>query len=293
MRQLRASGWTGWSGWIAAMALCACGGGGSDGEVVPTAVAAGQGKFVDGPVSGLAYICGAHHGVTSAAGEFNYIKRGDACVFKIGGITLGSALVANVLTPVDLVAEAKDETDPAVINMARLLLSLDADGDASNGLSIDEAASDRLAMATLDFRLDAAAFETQAETLVGSAIIGRALVSSDQACAHLKASLLALLAGDYKCSYEGSDPYFGSNEGTASISIAQGTIVGQGMPTKPAGPTFEIRGDLTSTGTARLSTGGVTSTGAVFDGAFEVDGTGAGGWTDGKFAEGNWSCTKG
>ena len=84
-----------------------------------------DGRFVDAPVEGLNFTSGVLSGVTGPAGEYRY--QSDSTVrFFIGDILIGEADRGKpVLTPLDLVAGGDIDT-PAVINIARLLQSLDA-----------------------------------------------------------------------------------------------------------------------------------------------------------------------
>ena len=76
-------------------------------------------------MAGVSYQSGALTGVTGSNGEFRY-EVGNAICFTIGDIPLGCAAQGKILiTPVDLVENGTTET-PAVINIARLLQSLDA-----------------------------------------------------------------------------------------------------------------------------------------------------------------------
>jgi len=84
-----------------------------------------DGRLVDGPVQGVRYTSGSVSGVTGADGEFRY-EAGETILFSIGAIALGEAVTAKALmTPLDLVPGGSLDT-PAVINIARLLQSLDA-----------------------------------------------------------------------------------------------------------------------------------------------------------------------
>lgn len=112
--------------------LTACSGGGDDsvasnntGNNPPQAV---QGKFVDAPVIGLTYSTATQSGTTDASGFFNYVS-GETVTFKIGNITLGSATGGAVITPVDLVSGGTT-SNATVLNICRLLLSLDSDANA-------------------------------------------------------------------------------------------------------------------------------------------------------------------
>jgi hypothetical protein len=83
------------------------------------------GQLVDDPVQGVQYQSGSLSGLTGPAGEFQF-EEGATIRFFIGDIPLGEAVTAKALmSPVDLVPGGTLET-PAVINIARLLQSLDA-----------------------------------------------------------------------------------------------------------------------------------------------------------------------
>ncbi len=84
-----------------------------------------DGRLIDGPVEGVRYVSGALSGITGAGGEFQYEVDNDIRFF-IGDIALGEATRGKaVITPVDLVTGGTLDT-PAVINIARLLQSLDS-----------------------------------------------------------------------------------------------------------------------------------------------------------------------
>jgi hypothetical protein len=274
-------------------ALVAACGGGNDSPadaaapaVTPPAAAAptadAKGKFVDSAVEGLAYDCGGVKGVTNGDGEFDFVT-GQSCTFKVGGITLGSALAKPMLTPVDLVPGAVDETNPAVNNMTRLLMSLDADNNPANGILVDDSVRTALASATLPALTDAG-WAAAATTLVASAIPGRALASTAQANTHLGISLLGLFTGHYECQYTGA------SSGSVVVDIANGNIVGTGKPDGSTS-TFDVDGSLESSGSANLSAG-TTTTGATYVGTFLSSGSGSGSWTDTSAGKGSWTCTR-
>ncbi len=96
-----------------------------------------QGVFVDSPVAGLGYLVDGKAQRTDDDGRFRY-QSGQTLTFSLGGLELGSATGAEVLTPVDLV-DGGDLADDRVINLARLLQSLDGDGNLGNGIQISEA----------------------------------------------------------------------------------------------------------------------------------------------------------
>ena len=136
---------------------------GSSGSSSGSGDEAGTGVFIDSPVSGLTYSAGDTDARTDEQGRFKY-DSGQTLSFSVGGLALGSAAGADVITPVDLV-EGADAGDTSVINISRLLQSLDSDGNLNNGIQITEAIDQALEdylqanmLTDLDFA-DTAAFE--------------------------------------------------------------------------------------------------------------------------------------
>lgn len=101
------------------------------------AVATSTGVFIDSPVAGLGYKTATQEGVTDAQGRFEYAAN-ETVTFSIGELELGSAAGAEILSPISLVSGAQAASEPAVLNMAVLLQSLDQDGDLNNGIQITE-----------------------------------------------------------------------------------------------------------------------------------------------------------
>ncbi len=127
-----------------AVAMCglawtmACGGastGVKSEEAAPSAVL--RGVFLDGPVGGLTYATPTLKGVTKADGVFEY-RAGETVTFAIGDIVLGKASGKDVITPLDIVPEAKDVKDQRVVNICVVLQTLDDDGNPENGIVISE-----------------------------------------------------------------------------------------------------------------------------------------------------------
>ena len=88
-------------------------------------VAVNNGQLIDAPVQGVRYESGSVSGITGDLGEFRY-ETGNTIRFFIGDIALGEAVEGKaVITPLDLVPNGTIDT-PAVINIARLLQSLDS-----------------------------------------------------------------------------------------------------------------------------------------------------------------------
>ena len=95
-----------------------------------------SGVFLDSAVQGAAYSTSSGlSGTTDANGRFEF-RPGDEVTFKLAGVALPTAKAAALLTPLELSGGSSPD-DPAAIAIARLLQSLDKDGNPDNGLEID------------------------------------------------------------------------------------------------------------------------------------------------------------
>jgi hypothetical protein len=102
----------------------------SSGESIQTGV------LVDSAVQGMNYSTSSGlSGVTDSTGRFSYLP-GDQVSFRLSGVMLPATPGRPVITPLDLVG-ASSPDDPAAVAIARLLQSLDADGNPDNGLRLD------------------------------------------------------------------------------------------------------------------------------------------------------------
>jgi hypothetical protein len=158
-----------------------------------------EGRFIDGPVQGVSYISGALSGVTGRQGEFQY-EVDNSIRFFLGDIALGEATAGKaIITPLDLVPGGSLET-PAVINIARLLQSLDSvpgDGRISIPGNLRSAAvhsNENVAASIrfLDFADDTAFVNTASQlvaTLTASYPFTAVLVDAESAREHLIRSL--------------------------------------------------------------------------------------------------------
>jgi hypothetical protein len=162
-------------------------------------VAAKDGQFIDGPVEGLRYMSGSVSGTTGKQGEFQY-QDGHSVHFFIGDIALGEAPAGkSVITPLDLVENGTIDT-PAVINIARLLQSLDAiPGDgaitirtATAGLAVRSNEALAAPLEHMPFH-DAAGFINSASQVIATLTAGypftAVLVDAETARQHLSAAL--------------------------------------------------------------------------------------------------------
>ncbi|WP_170941665.1 fibronectin type III domain-containing protein [Cellvibrio mixtus] len=146
------------------------------------------GIFLDAAVANIGYRTATQEGFTSVNGEFNY-RLGELITFFIGGLELPSVVAAEIITPLEI-ANAQSLEDNQVINILRLLQSLDKDGDASNGIEIT---AEAIAAGTvLDFTV---APEVFAELPAVKALLQAAgsanqeLIPAEQAVAHFQTTL--------------------------------------------------------------------------------------------------------
>lgn len=145
--------------------LAACGGGTGGpgtGDIIVNETPAGNddtptlvaGTFVDSPVDGLDYT-GLPSGTTGVTGDNGTpggweVEEGDTVTFSIGDVELGSAAATSggVITPATIVNDPTNAANPRALRIARLLQSIDDDGDTSNGITITAATRTVIANAT-------------------------------------------------------------------------------------------------------------------------------------------------
>nr|WP_246262014.1 choice-of-anchor K domain-containing protein [Thiomicrorhabdus cannonii] len=145
--------------------------------------------LVDGIVEGLAYTTSSGlSGMTDDAGSFSY-REGDSVTFMVGDVVIGTATAEDLergqifLQDLADVSRA-DLNDEYVENMAVFLQSLDADGNADNGITIDPAVLAKFEGVSLDLR-------TASEADVKAAIeaAGQNYVTEEEAMAHVQRML--------------------------------------------------------------------------------------------------------
>lgn len=92
-----------------------------------------------GPISGLKYQTSTIAGTTNDRGEFHY-QKGEAVTFLLGGLVLGTTEGAPKLSLANVVKRVDGKIDrlhdPLVTNLARLIQTLDQDGDVETGITI-------------------------------------------------------------------------------------------------------------------------------------------------------------
>ena len=148
-----------------------------------------RGHFIDSPVSGLSFQTGTFDGLTDESGGFDYFP-GERVELAIGSVHLGNPLADHKISPLDIF-ESADTDDDRVINMARLLQSLDADASPKDGINITAEVAACLVQTvgstSLDFSDDA-----QIESVIDGTILcapGLVKVSVEDAKANLDKSL--------------------------------------------------------------------------------------------------------
>ena len=115
---------------LASLLLAGCGSSGSTTEITSTT---GTGYYVDSAVKGVDYVCGSQSGTTGENGDFTF-EVNKKCTFKLGDLMLRE-VNASVLT--DGLTILEDHPD-----VARLLQTLDSDGNASNGIDVHASAKE-------------------------------------------------------------------------------------------------------------------------------------------------------
>ncbi len=165
---------------------------------------AGTGVLMNSPVSGVSYTASSgKKGVTNEKGHFDF-NYGDTVEFKLGGLTLGKVRGAPVVTPMDL-AEGDDKK---LLNLLVLLQSLDADGDASNGITITEKAAAAVNN-TIKLNSDPEAFasSTELHSVLEAADIEHAAKTVDAARAHFMVSGVTTLSTQLWVDYNDTTAY--------------------------------------------------------------------------------------
>jgi len=145
--------------------------------------------LIDSRVGGVRYSSLSKNGTTSSDGAFQYVP-GEKVTFSIGSVTLGeiSSVSGDALvTPQDIAGVPRSDTDSKVVeNIARLLQTLDSDGDPSNGITITESSANKL---TSPIDLTKTTLnETELDSFIKNQI-GKNLVSAKSAINHLRATL--------------------------------------------------------------------------------------------------------
>ncbi|MCF7354897.1 hypothetical protein [Vibrio sp. CK2-1] len=148
--------------------LAGCGGssdGGSDNNGGDNSggnnTVAATGQFLDSAVQGISFVTASKSGNTDLAGTFGY-NVGEKVTFSIGDLVFPTVTANKFITPLDL-AGTTDKKDPEVINMVRLLMTLDTDSNPDNGITISSQAK-QMAV-PLDFNVSVDEFASSQDVL--------------------------------------------------------------------------------------------------------------------------------
>ncbi len=142
--------------YLTLFAMYGCGSGDSSIEQHLQVTPPSKGIFTDSPVAGVSYKTASLNGITDTNGEFQYYP-GETVTFSIGDVILGSSPASSKITPIDLGSSFND-TNPRTINIARLLQSLDHDGNHDNGILITPETRAEMAGKSIDFAKNVADF---------------------------------------------------------------------------------------------------------------------------------------
>ena len=164
---------------LISLIFMACGGGGTTSL---TELPIYKGYFGDPPVKGLGYECGDVKDVTDDDGMFACYEF--PVVFKMGNLTLGSIskLTADKkIFPQDIVGKSRsDFSDEKVLNLTRLLQSIDSNTDKKEEIEISKELSDTFTTEQNLSKLD----EGEVQMLVEDS--GQTYVAEDVAIEKLK-----------------------------------------------------------------------------------------------------------
>ncbi len=143
---------------------CGGGSGGDSSDNTPNQATPTTGQFIDSPVQGLRYQTATQSGTTDELGTFQYLE-GETIIFRLGTLELGQAPGEETITPVDLVEGATDSSNAAVVNICRLLQTLDDDGNPDNGITITDKVQNLLNGIQFSFS-NMTEFNSQIDTLL-------------------------------------------------------------------------------------------------------------------------------
>lgn len=169
--------------------IIGCGGGSSDSEndnSNDNAVLIGI--FVDSAVEGASYSTATQSGTTNAQGQFNYMV-GEQVTFSVGDAQLPAVNAAPQVSPVEMAANSSNPSATAT-NIARLLQSLDTNGNPDDGITISPTAAANAASINFNVSEDQFSNDTNVINLVAnSGSVTTTLVSAADANAHLSETL--------------------------------------------------------------------------------------------------------
>lgn len=142
--------------------LAACGGSSSNttvsNELAGDGVSLTSGFLIAPRVTGLGY----GSGITSTGGEFS-LSGTSTLDFKLGALEIGRVQGRSRLSLYDVVGSAEQYRFDKAVRVGRLLLSLDSDADARNGVQLDNTSA---AAGELDWQSSDSLWEAAASSLL-------------------------------------------------------------------------------------------------------------------------------
>ena len=141
--------------------LAACGGSSNttvSNDLAGDGVSLSSGFLIGPRVTGLGY----GSGTTSTGGEFS-LSGTSTLDFKLGALELGSVQGRSRLSLYDVVGSAQQYRFDKAVRVGRLLLSLDSDADARNGVQLENTSA---AAGELDWQSSDSLWEAAASSLV-------------------------------------------------------------------------------------------------------------------------------
>ncbi len=226
-----------WALLALALLLNGCGGGGGGGGSNASILIA-NGNFIDAPVQGMKFLSGGQTGLTGANGEFSY-EVGKSVTFSVGGVVVGNAPGAAVITPMDLVKAAHPGTSvtvdmPSVVQIAQFLLT--SSSLTPTGMKIDPAVTAACFNQNIDLPTAAAANFAALINEVAKNSGNRTVTGATDALGHLAASISAIATG-----------------GKIVLPDVKITGGGANVPAVPTGSTYTISGKVTASNGAGLA----------------------------------------
>lgn len=149
-----------------------------------------QGQFVDSAVSGLWYETETQSGYTDENGFFFYLD-GETVTFYLGQTELGTVDAKSLVTPLDMLSE--DDHPDKLQNMLRILQTLDADADTSNGIELNDTTNEYLDQFVLPLNNPAVVFEASAVVteIISAVTNGSGLIDAVDSFVHFRETLLS------------------------------------------------------------------------------------------------------
>jgi hypothetical protein len=167
-----------------ALMTAGCGGGsGGSSDTTQNTTNIHKGVFLDSAVEGLSYTCelSKTEGTTDNQGTYE-CKDGDSHVtFSIGSRYIGTSTIEKIITPSSLFDDNNKEQK--AIDLARLLQTMDNDGDPSNGIKLDDNIVTKWENDT------SVEFGTQDFENTASTVLGKSLVDETTALEHINNTL--------------------------------------------------------------------------------------------------------